>query len=203
MKKLLTSICLLLAAYFDASAQTKNNFELGVNAGVNIATAGKGANERTALNGGLIGEYYFSDNRSIKVKVSYDQKGSDDGRVTFGPGIPNTLYNIRTDYITVPVMLNWYFGADHGWYFSFGAYVGFLANAKETGTGSDIKKNYNSAEGGMSLGLGYKFKLAGKVKMLLEYDGQYGLSHIYNGNSGYNARNDRTAFNIGLMFPLH
>jgi len=202
MKKIFTTICVLTGVYLGASAQTKNSFELGFNAGVNIATAGKDANERTALNGGIIGEYYLNNTWSLKAKVSYDQKGRDDGQVTFGAVQTAPIDNIHTDYITVPILAAFHFGPDHGWYFNFGPYVGFLASAKGTANGADLKQYYHSTDGGLDAGIGYKFKLAGKVKMFLEYDGQFGVSNIYSGNIGRQENNDRSAFNIGLMFAL-
>jgi len=203
MKKIIILICIFIGIYFSASAQTGKGFEFGIQTGVNISTITDGQNEpinaKLGLNGGVIGEYYFSDRWSIKTKVTYDPKGWNNGATLLDAnGAPANVPNFRFNYITIPLLANWHFGPARDWYINFGPYAGFLTGARETLNGTDISGILNNTDIGLSAGLGFKFPIADKIKMFLEYDEQSGLASVYK-NTGAD-RNSRSAFNVGLMF---
>lgn len=205
MKKLIIASLLFISA-LHAFSQQKGSFELGVNVGYNGATVtdGKQTNTsyRNGFNLGASGDYYFSDRWSIKVKLTYDQKGWDRGYIQdLGTGQSYTT-DYRLDYITVPVMANWHFGKKRNWYLNFGPYVGFLLSAKETRFNMDLSKMFQSADVGIDLGIGVKVPVAKHTKLFFEFDGQAGIMDI---NAYYQAnklQNSRSSINVGFAFDL-
>jgi len=205
MKKLLT---LLLVAGFGitASAQEKNSLELGLHAGFNLATVSTSSQTNSDYRNGFnltaVGDYFFSDRWSIKAKIGYDQKGWDNGYITNLDNGQSFITNYRINYLTVPVMANWHFGKKRNWYLNFGPYFGILLNANETKFNTDLKNFIHNRDIGIDLGIGVKLPVANKVKVLLELDGQSGLTDLFKQNQGYQVRTNRSSFNAGLLFDL-
>lgn len=200
-------ISYLIAAFtFSAAvnAQDKGNIEFGFNAGFNMSTVSSdedNAEINQTFNIGASADYYFSDRWSIKVKAIYDRKGWDRDFITDIDGnmVPT---NIDLDYLTIPVMANWHFGGKRNWYLNFGPYVGFLMTAEETTFNTDIKDVFNTTDAGLALGIGVKIPLNDKLKLFIEYDGQYGFGEIFKDSFGERITGSRDAFNIGLNFLL-
>lgn len=204
MKKIFTTLFVLLAAYTIASAQTSQGTEFGVNIGYNSAYVTDGqSNQTTAFvsgfNAGVSADHYFSDRWSLKVKAIYDQKGWGDGFISTSSSQTNGI-NFKLSYITVPVMANWHFGRNRNWYLDFGPYVGFLLSAKAAGYNTDLKDGFNSVDGGLALGIGYKFPINETTNFFIEYDGQSGVTNIFKDSNGGNYLNARGSFNIGINF---
>jgi len=205
MKKLLT---LLLVAGFGitASAQEKNSLELGLHVGFNLATVSTSSQTNSDYRNGFnltaVGDYFFSDRWSIKAKIGYDQKGWDNGYITNLDNGQSFITNYRINYLTVPVMANWHFGKKRNWYLNFGPYFGVLLNANETKFNTDLKNFIHNRDIGIDLGIGVKLPVANKVKVLLELDGQSGLTDLFKQNQGYQVRTNRSSFNAGLLFDL-
>lgn len=203
MKKLLTAL-LLSAASLTAFSQQKGKFEFGLNLGVNLATVTSGSETnkdfRTGLLAGVYGDYFLSDEWSIKAKVAYDQKGWNNGFITIGDESLQTNYQI--DYVTVPVMANWHFGHTKNWYLNFGPYAGFLLSSKETALGLDLKEITQSVDAGLAFGIGVKIPVSSKVRFLIELDGQSGFTNVFVENDGNTIRNSRSAIVAGLAFSL-
>ncbi|WP_285009302.1 porin family protein [Pedobacter faecalis] len=204
MKKLFAML-LCGATYLTASSQEKGDFELGINSGLNLATVTSGSNTnteyRTGVNVTVSGDYFFSDRWSIKAKAAYDQKGWNNGYISFdnGEAVPT---NYQFDYLTVPVMANWHFGKTRNWYLNFGPYAGFLLSSKETAMGTDLKEISQSVDAGLALGIGVKIPVSSRVKILLETDGQAGLTDVFKDNQGNKIQNSRSSLNAGLVFGL-
>ena len=203
MKKLFT-ILLVAASCSTAFSQDKGNFEYGFNVGLNLSTVTSGTNNnsdsRVGFNAGAFGDYFFSDRWSIKAKLTYDQKGWNSGY--FINEDDSFLTDYHFDYLTVPVMANWHFGKKRNWYLNFGPYVGFLMSAKESRFGIDIKELTQSIDAGLALGIGVKIPVSDKIKIVLESDGQSGLTDIFKNNTGNSIRNSRSSLNAGLVFGL-
>ena len=90
MKKTFT-ILLLFGSGFTAMSQEKGSIEFGANIGYNLSTvttSGSQANDsyRPGFNVTGFCDYFFSGRWSIKAKVSYDQKGWNDGYVNNDSG---------------------------------------------------------------------------------------------------------------------
>ena len=203
MKKLFT-ILLVAVSCSTAFSQEKGNFEYGFNVGLNLSTVTSGTNNnsdsRVGFNAGAFGDYFFSDRWSIKAKLTYDQKGWNSGY--FINEDDSFLTDYHFDYLTVPVMANWHFGKKRNWYLNFGPYVGFLMSAKESRFGIDIKELTQSIDAGLALGIGVKIPVSDKIKIVLESDGQSGLTDIFKNNTGNSIRNSRSSLNAGLVFGL-
>lgn len=205
MKKIFTTLFILTGFCATVSAQAKNQFEFGLNIGYNAATVQVSENlsnsdYRSGFNLGASGEYYFSDRWSIKGRVSYDQKGWNNGYIAIGSSEYITDYHL--DYITVPVMANWHFGRTRNWYLHFGPYVGFLLNATETTQGTDLKSVVKSADVGFDAGIGIRFPVAANTKFFIEADGQGSFGDIFKQNSGTAVMNERSSINIGVVFSV-
>jgi hypothetical protein len=205
MKKLFTILLFTLCS-FAAFSQQKGSFEFGFNVGYNIATVQSGSltntEFRSGVNIGASGDYFFSDRWSLKAKLSYDQKGWNKGFITDLDKNQSAVTNYHFDYLTIPVMANWHFGKTRNWYLNFGPYAGVLLSAKETALHKDLKDFSNGLDLGFAFGIGVKIPVADKIKIVLEADGQGGLTDILKNNQGSSLRNSRTSLNAGVAFAL-
>jgi opacity protein-like surface antigen len=207
MKKVFTTLLILLGIYSVSSAQTRNTTEIGFNIGYNAANvtySGGNVNSdyTSGLNLGFSAEHYFSDRWSIKGKLIYDQKGWGNGYLTFDDGSEVDGVNFHLNYLTVPVMANWHFGRTRNWYLHFGPYVGILLNTSESSnSGVDIKSVFNTTEVGLDAGIGVKFPVSNHVKLFIEADGQGGFNNIFKYSDG-TVRSERSSINFGVLFPL-
>jgi opacity protein-like surface antigen len=203
MKKLLIAAILFCGFTATISAQAKGDIEMGVNTGINFATARTNyfqADSRAGFNVALGADYYFSDRWSLKAKLYYDQKGWNNGSYTNANGTFPADYSLN--YLTIPVMANWHFGTKRNWYLNFGPYAGFLMSAKESSQDTDVKEGFKSSDFGIALGIGVKIPVSERLKLFIEYDEQAGMGDIFKENPGSAVRNDRGSFNIGLNFML-
>lgn len=205
MKKLIMISVFVIIGLLQVDAQETGDFELGGNIGLNIANVSDidgqvETNSIVLYNIAASGEYYFSDRWGIKMKLIYDRKGWADGFITDIDDIYETDFHLN--YITIPVMANWHFGSNRNWYLNFGPYLGFLVKAEDSELEMDVKDAFNTTDFGLAFGIGYKFKINENLKMFGEFDGQSGLTNIFENNSGDSVRNGRSSFNIGLVFTM-
>jgi opacity protein-like surface antigen len=204
MKKLFITL-LSIGSFLTAFSQEKGSFEFGVPTGLNISTVRSGSNTnssgRIAFNAGAFGDYFFSDRWSIKVKLTYDQKGWNDGFIRLDNG-ESVKTDYKLDYLTIPVMANWHFGKKRNWYLNFGPYAGILLSAKETAFNMDLKDYIQSTDFGIAMGIGVKIPITEKIKILFEFDQQSGFTDIIKNNMGSSFQNIRSSINTGLVFAL-
>lgn len=205
MKKLLiltAAICICACSF----SQTGKNIEIGLDVGYNAATVSTGnqtnSEYRSGFNAAFLMEYYFSDRWGIKGKLLYDQKGWNNGYLSFENNGESFYTNYKLDYITVPVMANWHFGKKRNWYLNFGPYIGFLLNASESAGGTDLKPLFKKIDAGLAYGIGVKFPIAPNAKLFLELDDQSGIANIVNSTDGSSLHSNRGSFNIGVNFLL-
>jgi hypothetical protein len=205
MKKIFTTLLIVLGFATIASAQTKSNVEFGVNVGYNesyVIDSYSGANSSwvNGFNVGVSADYYFNPAWSLKVKAIYDQKGWGDGYLTDDQG--NTAYgvNYKLNYLTVPVLANWHFGRTRNVYLDFGPYVGFLLNAKDNIGDTDLKPFFNSTDAGLDVGIGFKFPVSNTAKFFVEFDGQAGVTNIVANSGGSSVQSARSSINVGFTF---
>lgn len=207
MKKQLLIITTYLFTLYSINAQDKGDFEFGGHLGLNLANVStiygqEITDARVAFNIGALGEYYFSDRWGVKMKIIYDNKGWADGFITNEDTDVTVITDFKLNYITVPVMANWHFGSRRNWYLNFGPYAGFLINAEDSELEIDVKEAFNTNEFGLAYGIGYKFSLNEKSKLFVEYDGQSGLTDIFEENGGDSVISNRSSFNLGILFIL-
>ncbi len=207
MKKTLLIFILTVAYSVTTKAQEKGLIELGLGTGVNFSTVsadnGQGSTESlTSFNITASGEYYFSDRWGIKSKLIYDNKGWSDGFIIDEQGNDFTT-DFELTYITIPVMANWHFSSKRNWYLHFGPYLGILVGATDSVLGRDLKEAFNTTDLGLAYGIGYKFAVQDNLKLYIEFDGQSGISDIFENNLGNESlRNARSSLNIGALFNL-
>jgi len=205
MKKLLAAL-MLLGLSSAAQSQEKGGFELGTTVGYNLSTVTSGSQTnshyRSGFNVTVFGDYFFSNRWSIKTKLSYDQKGWDNGYIENLDNNQRSLTNYHINYLTVPVMANWHFGKKRNWFLNFGPYAGFVLSAKETTFNMDLKEHLKTADIGLGLGIGVKIPVANRLKILLESDGQGSFVDIFKDNTGSEIQNSRSSLNAGLVFEL-
>lgn len=206
MKKNMLAVILIVICSFVTFAQEKGVIEFGGNLGVNFSRVSDGdgdvADSRTAFNIGASGEYYFSNRWGIKAKLIYDSKGWANAFITNVHTGVTTDTDFKLNYITIPVMANWHFGATRKWYLNFGPYIGFLASAKDSELKEDIKEAFKATDFGFAYGIGYKFSVSEKLKMYVEYENESGFSDISEDNFGGSVRTHRGALNLGILMRL-
>lgn len=201
MKKLVFTVIMSVGFVAASFAQDKGDVEFGVNIGYNVSNITNNdqrisSDSGNGLNVGVAADYFFSDRWSIKGKLIYDQKGWNNDNLGFG------VTDINLDYLTVPVMANWHFGSKRNWYLNFGPYVGFLMNAEDTRSKIDVKPLLNTTDFGLAFGIGVKIPVSDKLKVSLEYDGQSGLTSVFNNGGLGTVTGARSAFNVGLNFMM-
>ena len=215
MKKLLVLLVFILGLS-QMKAQEKGDVEVGVLGGLNVSTLSGGDNDsdyksRVGANFGLSGDYYFSDQWSLRVKLLSDGKGAKEvtssGNV-LGVKVEEELI-YRINYLSIPIMANFHFGGAEFKNFSLnlGPYMGFLSSAEKSyrvgileSESVDVKEDYNGFDFGLAFGLGYKFRLSDPLRMFLEYGGQLGFVDILKDNEGDSVKNFSHSFNIGLSY---
>ncbi|MES2377350.1 MAG: porin family protein [Bacteroidota bacterium] len=207
MKKIFTTLCLVMGIYSLTQAQSKKTMEFGVSGGINASYVI--SSQQNSVSPGLIwspnfavsAERAISDQWGIKAKVIYDPKGWGDGFYTTGSKTVTGVY-YSINYITIPIAATVHFGSENNWYANVGPYVGFLLSAKENYANTDLKSSFNSTDIGAAGGLGIQFPLNNKLKIFFEYEGQLGFSNILVNLTSYSdgAQNFRSAFNLGLKF---
>lgn len=210
MKKLFTTIFILLAFYSISSAQQDpGTIQFGVNAGFNysyVTSTEDGFQDsglKTGFNVGVSANYYFSEIWSLKIGASYDQKGwgggslfttDQNGNITETDGVTYKL-----NYITIPVLANWHLGSNRQWYVDFGPYVGILTSANADGT--DVKSLFNTTDGGFEAGTGIQIPIGERTKFFIELDGQEGVVNLDKSAQGFGTiTNQRESLNIGINF---
>ena len=204
MRKIFLSAALALGFTAVVIAQKKGDVEFGFNVGYNnstISNSDVSADSAIGFNVGGSVDYYFSDRWSIKGKLIYDQKGWDNGFIEDSDGF-SYVTDFNVNYLTVPVMANWHFGSKRNWFLEFGPYMGFLLNAEDVRFGTDVTDGFNSTDFGLALGIGVKIPLSDKLKLFFEYEGQGGVSDIFQVNEFSRVTNSRSSLNIGLNFLL-
>jgi opacity protein-like surface antigen len=206
MKKIVTTLLILTGIYSVSFAQKPNSGEFGVNLGLNLSSiqysgTGETSDYRAGANIGISGEYYFTRSWGIKAKLIFDQKGWGNGVVFLPDGTEIDGVDYRLNYITVPIMASWHFGRLHNWYVNFGPYLGFLTSASESSNSGDVNRAFSSTDVGLALGVGIKIPINKQAKVFFEYDGQGGFTNVFNQSDG-TYHNIRSAFNVGLLFPI-
>jgi opacity protein-like surface antigen len=214
MRKTFTALFILTGFCSIANAQISKGFELGANIGYNTSTIQQfdyydKSGEIGGVNLGFSAEYYFSENWSIKGKLTYDQKGWADGYIiedTSPAGGGTSVVNgiqFNLNYLTVPVMASWHFGRARNWYLHFGPYVGFLLSASDNNNDGNVKPLFNSTDFGFDAGIGVKFPVAKKVKLFIEADGQSGIPNIVVQNGASSLESERSSLNFGVTFDMN
>ena len=165
------------AVFSFASAQ-ETGFGFGVKAGVNISnqTLDDAAKYKAGFTGGIF---------AVSVDVLYSRQGSK---------IENSDIKLRTDYLNIPVLANFYL--TRGMALKTGVQPGFLlaAKAKEGDVKVDAKNIYKTFDLSIPVGLSYDFKFG----LILDARYNIGVTNLAK-NAGY-TRNSVFAVTAGWRF---
>lgn len=220
MKRIITTVIIIMAAYTVANAQ----LTFGIKGGVNFATISNydnidisqtvvdvfsvdGDNKyRTGFHAGLLANYTFANGFiGLQPEVLYSNQGTKySGAIA---GIDNTSVSatIKTDYINVPVMLQVNI-IPRTLYVEAGPQVGFLVASSaeyEIAAGSlsykdswDVDDQLNTVD--FSLGFGAGFKIP---RLPLGVHARYtiGLTEVDNDASSDNSKTVNGVFMIGAF----
>ncbi|MEE3245555.1 MAG: porin family protein [Bacteroidota bacterium] len=195
MKKITLFILLFINL---CTAQNNENLEFGIITALSISNVSDSYNQRTKslveYSGGAFGNYYLSEQWSLKLKAIYERKGYAEGLYE------NRETDVAFNMISVPVTANFYFGNNNNWYINLGPYIGFMIAAKATSFNVDVTRLFNSTDFGIAGGIGYKLPIRENLDVFAEIDNQTGLSDILIDNPGSAVRNNRLSFNLGIIF---
>ena len=161
MKKIITTLFIVLGFYGIASAQVKEkgDTEFGVEVGLNnsYVTTGNGyqnTNSTTGFNAGVSGDFYFSNRWSIKVKALYDEKGWGNGFIGILTSAKAAGYDLKDSFNTTDVG----FRIDLGVKFPISDRAKFFIEIGGQGGGTNIFKDGASVQNETSsLNVGVNF----------------------------------------------
>ena len=201
MKYLICFGLLISSLLCNGQTKEKGNIELtpivGYSASYQLDSSYFGSSSVSGIQLGIYGNYYFNNRWSLRSGLLYQKMGTNN--VDFA--IFTNEYSERTNYITIPLTVNYHFGTKRIWFVNYGISVGFLTNAEanyNNGNGFvDINNLANSTQFGINGGIGYKFKISPNFLMVVENSNLIGLTYSTEQRSG---KNFYMSFNIGAIF---
>lgn len=195
MKKLILSGIIALGSFLTAQAQHVN---FGVKGGLNLAKMTQWDNNkvRASFNAGVFANIPFSKELAFQPELLYSGQGTKLESGTFF-GIPLKDVTIATDYLNIPLMLQ--YSIAPSFYVEAGPQVGFLLAAK-TKAGSNTNKDYKDimSTADFGLGVGFGFKLDNGLGLSGRYN--FGLTNVYNDDVNIDSKN--SVAQIGLFYAF-
>lgn len=203
MKYLIFFGLLISSLLCNSQNREEGNIELtpivGYSASYQLGSLLFGSSSVSGIQLGIYGNYFFNNNWSLRTGLLYQKMGTNNIDVS----IFTNEYSERTNYITVPLTVNYHFGNERNWYVNYGIGIGFLTNAEANyndGNGYiDINDLANSNQFGINGGIGYKFKVTPKFLIAVENSNFLGLTDTTNQRTG---KNFYISFNIGAVFKI-
>ncbi|RLJ32522.1 opacity protein-like surface antigen [Chryseobacterium sp. 7] len=194
MKKLILGLALVAGTFSFAqktstSTAASSPVRFGLKAGLNISSiSNSDLNSKAGFYGGVFANIPVAQDFSVQPEVLYSGLG--------GKYKGNSDIKLNTDYIAVPVMLQ--YNLIPNLYVEAGPQFGFLISAKGKGNGAsvDVKDNFKTFDFGLGLGAGYYFTQ--NIGVNVRYTA--GLSDIPKNNTGDASRNG--VFQIGLAYKF-
>lgn len=181
----------------------KGNIEItpviGFSTSYNIGSFIFGSPPINGLQLGLYGNYYLNNRWSLKSGILYQRMGFN--KVDFF--IFSSDYKEKSNYITIPLTVNYHFGSNRNWYFNYGASLGFLTKIEgnyNDGNGYvDINNISNPIQFGINSGIGYKFNISPNLTMVIDNSNMIGLT---DSTEQKNAKNFYMSFNLGFVIKI-
>lgn len=195
---------LLLSSFLGISQiREKGTIELtpivGYSTSTHIHAVFFGSPSVSGIQLGVYGDYFLNDRWSLRTGLLYKRMGTE--KIDFA--IFKSDYSERTNYITLPLVMNLHFGRKRKWYVNYGLSIGVLTNAKANysdGNGYvDIKNIANPFQVGWNMGIGYKFEISPKFSIVIDNSNMMGLTKTTKEKKG---NNFYVSFNIGAVFKL-
>lgn len=203
MKYLICFGLLVSSLLCNGQAREKGNIELtpivGYSSSYQLHSFLFGSSSVSGIQLGIYGDFFLNNRWSLRTGLLFQKMGTNN--VDFS--IFTDEYSERTNYITVPLTVNYHFGTKRNWYVNYGIDIGFLTNAKadyNDGNGFvDINNLANSTQFGINGGIGYKFKVSPKLLLVVENSNLIGLTETTEQKSG---KNFYMSLNIGVVFKI-
>lgn len=151
----------------------------------------------TSFSGGFFGTFKLGQKLYLQPEILYSLQGARQNLIIEGT---NVKAELRTNYVTIPIMLKYYFVNDFS--LEAGPYIGFLTSAKVKfaspfGSGTeDIDEIFKSTDFG--LGLGFNYDATDNVFLNARYS--FGLTQIGDAESDNNVKNSVIQFALGIRF---
>lgn len=203
MKKLFCLGLLISSLLCIGQTRKKGDIELipiiGYSASYQIHSFLFNSSAVSGLQLGIYGNYFFNNRWSLRSGLLYQKMGTN--KVDFF--IFYDEYSEKTNYLTIPLTLNYHFGTLRSWYVNYGIAFGILTNAEanyDDGNGFvDIKDLAYPFQFGINGGIGYKFKISPKFIVVVENSNILGLSDTTEQRSG---KNFYSSLNLGAVFKI-
>jgi opacity protein-like surface antigen len=192
----LALIVVFFVNFVHSQEREANDFEISGMVGYSAADFyGENASffgNLSGINIGAHADFYLSDRWSIRSGAFYQTMGAKIDRA-----------KEKLTYLTVPVNMNWHFGGNRGWNLNFGPSFGFLLDSKSVFNNqiSGTTLPVNTFQLGLSLGLGYKFKVSDNLSLMIDYQETAGITKVYD-DVVLDLRNSYSSFNVGAVFLL-
>lgn len=208
MKKIFTTLTIILFFVISANAQTEFGLRGGLNMSNIIGDNVEDNNDYYSFHIGFFTSIKITDNLSIQPEIQYSSQGADYETV-FSEGIYESITEgeLRFQYLNLPVMVK--FNVFKGLFIEVGPQAGYLAYSKHlinytekengdiTSRGrvqNNLRKLTNEIDYGVVGGLGYQFKDG----LFLEARYYYGLNDIIKDID--ENRNSVFQFSVGYKF---
>ncbi len=203
MKYLICFGLLIISLLCNGQTREKGNIELtpiiGYSASYQLDSFLFGSSSVSGIQTGIYGNYFLNSRWSLRTGLLYQKMGTN--KVDFS--IFTNEYSERTNYITVPLTVNYHFGTERNWYINYGIGIGFLTNAEANynyGNGFvDINNLANPTQFVINGGIGYKFEIVPKFLVVVENSNLIGLTDTTEQRTG---KNFYMSFNIGAVFKI-
>lgn len=192
MKKLLL-FAIIAVFSFSVNGQNQGDLDVGIKAGVNIATLSGDATDdqdvssRTSFNAGFLMRYFFLKSMAFQAELLYGGHG---GKETFN----NNLTTYRFSSLFLPLMINYYISS---FYLTAGPTLNYLLTAqiKSMGNTSSYIDNYKRFNFALAVGLGYM------ITNSIGFDARYnfGLNDIYENSGGAALHNNILMFSLFFL----
>lgn len=203
MKYLLCSFVLLSGFLSNGQIREKGDIEITPIMGYSISYQLQsflfGSSSVAGIQLGSYGNFFINDRWSLRTGLLYQKMGTNN--VDFL--IFTDEYSERTNYLTVPLTVNYHFGTERNWYINYGVGLGILTSAEadyNDGNGFvDIKNLANPTQFGLHGGLGYKFEISPKFSLIIESLSSIGLTDSTEQRIG---KNFYMSFNVGTVFKI-
>lgn len=203
MKKLFCTALLAVPLLSPAQLREKAAIEItpiiGKSSSLHTHSFWGGSASVSGVQLGVYGDYYFTDRWSLRSGLLYQRMGAKE--LDFF--IFNDDYSERTNYLSLPVAVNFHFGRKRNWYINYGLSVGALLKAKvdySDGNGEvTITDQANAFQFGLISGFGYKIPVSPNLSLQLDNSNFAGFTPTTQERKGSNFY---MSFNIGIVFNV-
>ena len=203
MKYLIGFGMLMSCLLCNGQTREKGSIELtpiiGYSASYQLGSLLFGSSSVSGINLGTYGSFFLNNKWSLRTGLLLQKMGTNEIDVS----IFNNEYSERTNYLTVPLTVNYHFGTKRNLYVNYGLGIGFLTDAEadyNDGNGFvDINDLANPIQFGIQGGIGYEFKIFPEFIVFVENSNMLGLTDTTEQRSG---KNFYMSFNIGAIFKL-